>query len=87
MKRLTGYEPVECVYELEAIVPDKRLSIYGSQCWDWGRRVGVVLPEVEVRFKELSVEATAYSSGRALPSIYNSVRNVAEVCNLWSQPT
>lgn len=44
----------------------------------WGR-VGVELAEVEVQFRHLRVEAEAFRSERALPSLINSLRDVLEV--------
>ncbi|KAK9806328.1 hypothetical protein WJX72_010375 [[Myrmecia] bisecta] len=43
-------------------------------------RVGIELPKVEVRFKDLTISGQAYASGRALPSILNSYRNFFEGC-------
>ncbi len=42
-------------------------------------RVGIELPSVEVRFRDLTVEAQAEAAGRELPSIFNSYRNSVEV--------
>ncbi|XP_022159382.1 ABC transporter G family member 36-like, partial [Momordica charantia] len=41
-------------------------------------RVGIKLASVEVRFEELSVEAECHIGNRALPSLPNVARNVAE---------
>ena len=37
-------------------------------------------PQVEVRFENLSLEADVFVGARALPTVINSVRNVAEAC-------
>ncbi|KAH7866893.1 hypothetical protein Vadar_026399 [Vaccinium darrowii] len=41
-------------------------------------KVGIKLPTVEVRFEHLTVEADCYIGDRALPSLANTVRNMAE---------
>ncbi|XVF24908.1 hypothetical protein REPUB_Repub13aG0168300 [Reevesia pubescens] len=41
-------------------------------------RVGIKLPTVEVRFEHLTIEANCYIGSRALPSLPNVVRNLAE---------
>ncbi|KAG6669262.1 hypothetical protein I3843_01G223600 [Carya illinoinensis] len=41
-------------------------------------KVGIVLPTVEVRFQHLTVEADCYVGTRALPTLPNVTRNVAE---------
>ncbi len=43
------------------------------------RRVGMELPEVEVRFENLTIESSVYVGSRALPSVLNAYRNVIEV--------
>lgn len=43
-----------------------------------GCRVGIKLPTVEVRFEHLTIEADCYIGNRALPSLANTVRNIAE---------
>ncbi|GFZ04131.1 ABC-2 and plant PDR ABC-type transporter family protein [Actinidia rufa] len=40
--------------------------------------VGIVLPTVEVRFEHLTIEADCYIGDRALPSLVNAARNIAE---------
>ncbi|KAL8465995.1 hypothetical protein ACS0TY_035202 [Phlomoides rotata] len=42
-------------------------------------RVGIKIPTVEVRFKNLSVEADCFIGERALPTLPNAARNIAEV--------
>ncbi|KAL3616103.1 transcription factor [Castilleja foliolosa] len=42
------------------------------------QRVGLDLPTIEVRFEQLSVDAEAYGSGRALPTVLNFVVNILE---------
>ena len=42
-------------------------------------RVGIKEPQVEVCFQGITVQAQAYLSSRARPSILNSYRNVIEV--------
>ncbi|XP_042501406.1 ABC transporter G family member 42-like [Macadamia integrifolia] len=41
-------------------------------------RVGIQLPTVEVRFENLTVEADCYIGNRALPTLPNAARNLAE---------
>lgn len=41
-------------------------------------RVGITLPTVEVRFERLTIEADCYIGDRALPSLANAARNIAE---------
>ncbi|KAG5537773.1 hypothetical protein RHGRI_025026 [Rhododendron griersonianum] len=41
-------------------------------------KVGINLPTVEVRFEHLTIEADCYIGDRALPSLANAVRNMAE---------
>ncbi|KAK2399048.1 pleiotropic drug resistance protein [Trifolium repens] len=43
-------------------------------------RVGLELPTIEVRFKELNVEAQVYVGSRALPTLLNFFVNVIEGC-------
>ncbi|KAF5198941.1 Abc transporter g family member [Thalictrum thalictroides] len=40
--------------------------------------VGIDLPKIEVRFEHLKIGAEAYVGGRALPTVFNSLINVAE---------
>ncbi|XP_058192549.1 ABC transporter G family member 29-like isoform X2 [Rhododendron vialii] len=41
-------------------------------------KVGIKLPTVEVRFEHLTIEADCYVSNRALPTLPNTVLNIAE---------
>ncbi|KAL4325327.1 hypothetical protein GQ457_11G006290 [Hibiscus cannabinus] len=41
-------------------------------------RVGIKLPTVEVRFEHLTIDANCYIGSRALPSLSNVTRNIAE---------
>jgi hypothetical protein len=41
--------------------------------------VGIELPTVEVRFENLTIDARCHVGGRALPTLWNSVRNFFEV--------
>ncbi|EEE65874.1 hypothetical protein OsJ_21675 [Oryza sativa Japonica Group] len=41
-------------------------------------RVGIELPTVEVRFEELMVQARCHVGSRALPTLLNTARNIAE---------
>ncbi|KAJ0819535.1 putative ABC-type xenobiotic transporter [Helianthus annuus] len=41
-------------------------------------KVGISLPTVEVRFKNLSVEADCHVGDRALPTLINAARNIVE---------
>lgn len=42
-------------------------------------RVGIILPEVEVRYNHLNVDADVYAGGRAMPTLLNSTLNLIEV--------
>jgi hypothetical protein len=44
--------------------------------------VGIELPQIEVRYEHLSVEADVHVGARALPTLLNSAINVLEVCAL-----
>lgn len=44
----------------------------------YGCRVGINLPTVEVRFENLTVEADCFVGDRALPTLLNAARNIAE---------
>lgn len=44
----------------------------------WRCRVGVEFSKVEVRFEDLTVETEVYVGTRALPTVTNVFRNVAE---------
>ncbi|KAF9614055.1 hypothetical protein IFM89_014855 [Coptis chinensis] len=41
-------------------------------------RVGIILPEVEVRYEHLNVDAQVYKGGRAMPTLVNSTLNMIE---------
>ncbi|XP_058115189.1 ABC transporter G family member 42-like isoform X2 [Magnolia sinica] len=41
-------------------------------------KVGIQLPTVEVRFEHLTIEAKCYIGNRALPTLINTARNLAE---------
>ncbi|GAB2293594.1 transcription factor [Dionaea muscipula] len=41
-------------------------------------RVGIEVPEIEVRFEHLHIEAEAYVGGRALPTFFNFMINIVE---------
>ncbi|KAF5932029.1 hypothetical protein HYC85_028200 [Camellia sinensis] len=41
-------------------------------------RVGINLPTVEVRFEHLTIQADCYIGNRALPTLANTARNMAE---------
>lgn len=41
-------------------------------------RVGILLPEIEVRYEHLNIDATAYVGGRALPTLINYTANMIE---------
>jgi ABC-transporter N-terminal len=41
-------------------------------------RVGINLPKVEVRFEHLNVQAKCHVGTRALPTLANTVLNIAE---------
>ncbi|PPR84605.1 hypothetical protein GOBAR_AA36107 [Gossypium barbadense] len=42
-------------------------------------KVGIRLPKVEVRYERLNIEAETYLGSRALPTLVNSARNIAEL--------
>lgn len=42
-------------------------------------RVGIDLPEIEVRYEHLTIEADAYVGSRALPTFINFISNFFEV--------
>ena len=42
-------------------------------------RVGIDLPEIEVRFEHVTIDAEAHVGSRALPSFINSAFNQIEV--------
>lgn len=42
-------------------------------------RVGIELPTIEVRYENLTIEADCYVGDRALPTLWNSTRNILEV--------
>ena len=48
-------------------------------------RVGIDLPEIEVRFEHLTIDAEAHVGSRALPSFINSVFNQIEVTKMQMQ--
>ena len=50
-------------------------------------RVGIDLPEIEVRFEHLTIDAEAYVGSRALPSFINSAFNQIEVAKMQIQIT
>ncbi|KAK1266094.1 ABC transporter G family member 36 [Acorus gramineus] len=41
-------------------------------------KVGITLPTVEVRFEHLTIEADCYIGSRALPTLWNTARNIGE---------
>ena len=51
----------------------------GFSCLFHFSRVGIDLPEIEVRFEQLTIDAEAYVGSRALPSFFNSAFNQIEV--------
>jgi len=42
-------------------------------------RVGLDIPTIEVRYKNLKIDAEAFVGSRALPSFINAATNVIEV--------
>ena len=50
-------------------------------------RVGIDLPEIEVRFEHLTIDAEAHVGSRALPSFINSAFNQIEVTKMQIQIT
>ena len=49
-------------------------------------RVGIHLPSVTIRFKDLTASATAVSANNALPSIWNSYKGFVVVRQGWTPP-
>lgn len=45
----------------------------------FGFRVGITLPTVEVRFEDLAVKTECYVGNRAIPTLTNTVRNLADM--------
>eukprot|EP01018_Ginkgo_biloba_P026506 Gb_37007 [translate_table: standard] len=41
-------------------------------------RVGIVLPEIELRYKNLNIDADVHIGGRALPTLFNWTANIVE---------
>ncbi|PIA64438.1 hypothetical protein AQUCO_00100133v1 [Aquilegia coerulea] len=41
-------------------------------------KVGIILPEVEVKYEHLNVDAEVYKGGRAIPTLVNSTLNMIE---------
>ena len=50
-------------------------------------RVGIDLPEIEVRFEHLTIDAEAHVGSRALPSFIYSAFNQIEVTKMQIQIT
>ncbi|KAL6006089.1 transcription factor [Asimina triloba] len=50
----------------------------GSYWVFFGYRVGIQLPTVEVRYEHLTIEAECHVGTRALPTLLNTARNLAE---------
>lgn len=44
-------------------------------------KVGIKLPTIEVRYERLSVDASCFVGGRALPTLKNSTLNFLQVCS------
>ncbi|KAI8573493.1 hypothetical protein RHMOL_Rhmol01G0282000 [Rhododendron molle] len=55
-----------------------RTDRYVDCCGFDGNRVGIQIPQIEVRFQNLSVEGDAYVGTRALPTLLNSSLNAIE---------
>ncbi|KAG5566573.1 hypothetical protein RHGRI_002206 [Rhododendron griersonianum] len=55
-----------------------RTDRYVDSCGFDGNRVGIQIPQIEVRFQNLSVEGDAYVGTRALPTLLNSSLNAIE---------
>ncbi|MFS8023045.1 putative ABC-transporter domain-containing protein [Helianthus anomalus] len=45
---------------------------------DEKKLIGVTLPTIEVRFENLTVKATCYVGNRAIPTLTNTARNIAD---------
>ncbi|KAI8529591.1 hypothetical protein RHMOL_Rhmol12G0236900 [Rhododendron molle] len=50
-------------------------------------KVGIILPTVEVRFENLTIEADCYIGDRALPTLPNAALNIAEMTLLLGPPS
>ena len=69
-----------CVGELEGSIMYSLIAL----SWFGGRSVGIELPTIEVRYENLSVDADCYVGSRALPTLWNSARNFAEVVSTFT---
>ena len=47
-------------------------------------RIGVTPPKIEVRFHNVVVDAKVHVGSRALPTLTNDIRNMAEVSHVYS---
>ena len=54
---------------ISLLQPLKMLGVYRS---------GLEVPTVEVRFRDLQIGASVYLGDRALPTLFNSYRNIIE---------
>ncbi|XP_068652846.1 ABC transporter G family member 39-like [Aristolochia californica] len=59
-------------------IPDQDNDFFVQKLRERMDRVGITLPEVEIRFEHLYVDAEVYSGGRAMPTLLNAFLNVTE---------
>ena len=54
----------------------------GFSCFFHFFRVGISIPEIEVRYEHLTIDAEAFVGGRALPSFHNFMFSKVEVTTI-----
>ncbi|XP_020579208.1 ABC transporter G family member 42-like isoform X1 [Phalaenopsis equestris] len=58
--------------------PDDDNGVFLKKLRDRIDKAGIVLPTVEVRFENITVEAKCYVGSRALPTLLNEIKNAAD---------
>ena len=61
-----------------------QLPAHPDHLFWWVCRVGIHLPSVTIRFRDLTASATAVSADNALPSIWNSYKGFVVVSQGWT---
>ena len=79
LKVLNGFQLWRLFRELSSDLAAFATSIVLTRQVDVCCSVGIELPQIEVRYENLSVEADCYIGNRALPSLTNVARNFVEV--------
>ncbi|KAG0571017.1 hypothetical protein KC19_6G205500 [Ceratodon purpureus] len=77
VRELTPLETTELVNKLMAEAQDES-NLLLQKMRKRLDKVGIELPTIEVRYENLSIEADCYVGDRALPSNWNTLRNVIE---------